>query len=266
MGELRLSEIWIYPIKSLGGIRANKAQVFEKGLEYDRRWMLVDTNGHFMTQRTYPQMALFQVAIENNRLTIHHKKNQAQYSFAMDAHQPHAKLVTIWEDSVQAVEVHPQASKWFSEQLNLPCKLVYFPEGNPRAVDPNYTAGKENVSLADGYPFLIVGQASLDDLNNRLPEPVTISRFRPNFVFTGGLPYEEDDWQQFFIGNNRFNAIKKCGRCTLTTVDPLTGTKGTEPLQTLAGYRKSGSKVYFGQNAVAIDHGTISQGDLIARL
>jgi uncharacterized protein len=169
----------------------------------------------------------------------------------------------IWDDPVEAIEVNKDFSLWFSDELQIKCKLVLFPEANRRDVDPEYAKAKEQVSLADGYPFLIIGQASLNDLNHRLTTPVPMNRFRPNFVFTGGLHYEEDGWKNLRIGNNRFVGVKPCGRCVLTTVDQETGTKGTEPLSTLATYRKRGSKINFGQNLLAIDYDELQEGDEI---
>ena len=143
------------------------------------------------------------------------------------------------------------------------CRLVYFPEENGRPVDPLYNVNNEQVSLADAYPFLIIGQRSLDDLNSRLPQPLTINRFRPNLVFTGGEPYEEDTWRNISIGTTRFVGVKPCSRCFLTTVNPETGEKGIEPVRTLSTYRKRDNKIYFGQNLVALDHTEINVGDII---
>lgn len=263
MSSLRLSEIWIYPIKSLRGIRLKKANVNEKGLEYDRRWMLVDEHGMFITQRKHPQLALFQVHLVNRKITIEYVQNGHSTHYAMDAVTGSSNQVRIWHDTIQATEVDPDVSAWFSDQLNLKCKLVFFPEANSRMVDKAYAIQNDQVSLADGYPFLIIGQSSLEDLNARLNIPITMSRFRPNFVFTGGEPYEEDSWRHFTIGVNRFVGVKNCGRCVLTTVDPTTGKTGEEPLRTLSTYRKRGAKVFFGQNVIAVDHQEVHEGDLI---
>ena len=122
---------------------------------------------------------------------------------------------------------------------------------------------KEQVSLADAYPFLIIGQSSLDELNKKLDLPMTMTRFRPNFVFTSGLANEEDSWKNFKIGGVLFEGVKPCARCVLTTVNPDTGEKGLEPLKTLAVYRKQNGKVNFGENVIARSNGEIKIGDLI---
>lgn len=262
MPELKLSQIWIYPIKSLGGISLTSSLVMKKGLQFDRRFMLVDETGKFMTQRVFPKMALFKLFIVNNVLSITHFQHILNIS-TQEIKSSTPFNVTIWDDTVAAFEVDPLYSKWFSEHLGLNCKLVYFPEENPRPVNPKYKVNDEHVSLADAYPFMMIGQSSLDDLNEKLDEPVPINRFRPNFVFTGGKPYEEDTWRNFSIGNNRFTGVKMCDRCVLTTVNQETGEKGTEPLKTLATYRKWNNKIYFGQNLVALDYNRVNVGDKI---
>lgn len=247
----------------MGGISLQESTVVEKGLVYDRRMMLVDEAGNFMTQRTNPKLALFKLSLTEGIVTIEHKKKHTSYSLPFGSHQQTIENVTIWADLVKAYEVSQASSAWFSDQLGMTCKLVFFPEENSRQVDKAYTNGDEQVSLADGYPYLIIGQAALDDLNNRLKEPLPMNRFRPNFVFTGGAPYEEDSWKHFSIGNNRFIGVKNCIRCALPTVNQDTGEKGIEPLYTLSTYRKQGSKVLFGQNVLAVDHGQVAVGDVI---
>jgi uncharacterized protein len=266
MANYSLSEIWIYPIKSLGGIRLQQAHVLEKGLEFDRRWMLVDEHNRFITQREHPQLALFQLTLSNEQLAIKHLTNGASVQFNVDTFSTYEETVTIWDDQVQAVEVDKQLSQWFSKQLRMKCRLMYFPETNSRPVDKEHAKRNENVSFADGYPFLIIGQASLDDLNSRLQTPVTMQRFRPNFVFTGGEPYEEDYWKNFTIGEVKFTGVKNCSRCVLTTVDPNTGRKGKEPLATLSLYRKRNNSIYFGQNLLAVNYNTVNEGDAITLL
>lgn len=267
MKELRLTEIWIYPVKSLGGIPLTSAKVMGKGLEFDRRWMLIDENNIFMTQRIYPQMAMFKLSLSGTEINVAKKsatKNQS-ISFRTDSAPIGEKIrAKIWDDDVDVFEVDQSLSKWFSDHLQLSCRLVSFPEQNPRPVDPKYQVNNEHVSLADAYPFLIIGQSSLDDLNSRLDEAVPMNRFRPTFVFTGGEPYEEDTWRNITIGENKFIGVKPCARCVLTTVNQDTAQKGIEPLYTLSTYRKRENKVLFGQNMVALDNNIVNVGDKIS--
>ncbi len=262
MSDLKLSEIWVYPIKSLGGISLEEASVLEKGLRHDRRWMLVDETGTFMTQRVYAQLALFKLSFENGGMKITYGDHINYLSLGNPSPLELMK-VTIWDDSVLACEVSASHSEWFSSLLKIKCTLVFFPEGNSRPVDPRYTVNNEHVSLADAYPFLIIGQRSLDNLNEKLEVALPMNRFRPNFVFTGGEPHDEDTWKNFTIGSNRFVGVKPCARCAVPTIDQDTAVKGIEPSKTLATYRKKESKILFGQNLIALDHGHVYVGDKI---
>jgi uncharacterized protein YcbX len=229
--------------------------------------MLIDQRGVAMTQRVFPEMALFKVRIERDEIIVDYKKagqNISSTKFGITSPPAGLALTAeVWDDQVQVHEVALAVSEWFSHHLKTRCRLVVFPEKNPRPVDPKYSISNEHVSLADAYPFLIIGQKSLDDLNSRLQQPVPMNRFRPNFVFTGGSPFMEDSWRDVTIGNLRFAAVKKSDRCVLTTVNQDSGVRGVEPLKTLSNYRKLDNKVYFGENMVALDEGRISVGDRI---
>ncbi|MEK6782003.1 MAG: MOSC N-terminal beta barrel domain-containing protein [Bacteroidota bacterium] len=269
MNKRRISEIWIYPIKSLAGIRLQKAIVKQKGLLYDRRWMLVDKDGRFLTQREHPEMALFRVTIDHETLIISRQQSNSgdlpdsiKLNLMQEVSGDTVK-VKIWDDEVEAFEMEPGFSSWFSKYINIECRLVFFPEKNRRDVDPDYAIRNEQVSLADGYPFLIIGQSSLDELNRRLKNQVSMKRFRPNFVFMNGLPHEEDSWRNFTIGSIIFEGVKPCSRCVLTTVNPDTAERGDEPLKTLSAYRRKNGKINFGENLLARTDGEVSEGDVI---
>jgi uncharacterized protein YcbX len=263
----KLTEIWIYPIKSLPGFRVTSATVREKGLEGDRRMMLVDENNRFLTQRELHQMALFQVSMDQGFVTVSHRTNKDLHPITIDATQPvstPAVACTIWDDTVEAHEMNAMYSKWFSDALGFTCKLMLFPEPNKRRVDVKYVAEEIQTSLSDGYPYLIIGQESLNDISKRVGEDLPIRRFRPNFFFEGGTAFEEDTWKDFYIGPIKFRGIKPCGRCAITTINPDTGEKGVEPLKTLASYRNKNGKVLFGQNVIALGQGIINEGDDIS--
>lgn len=248
-------------MKSLGGIRLSSARVMEKGLQYDRRWMLVDEQGKFLTQRAWPQMALFKLRQEGDGFAVSFQEESLSLPRSVHGESFHAQ---IWDDSVEVVLAPEVYHQWFSDRLGLKCRLVNFPEKNQRPVDHRYRLANENVSLADGYPLLIIGQASLDDLNARLEKPVPMNRFRPNLVFSGGAPYEEDQWRKFSVGSNSFMGVKPCSRCVLTTVDQTTGEVGREPLLTLSKYRRFNEKINFGQNVIPINCHEIHEGDEIS--
>lgn len=265
---MQLSEIWIYPVKSLGGIALQQSKVTDRGLEHDRRWLLVDENGCFITQREYPKLALFQPEIADNLLKISHKV--VEESIAVSLYPSFSETttrikVTVWEDVVEAYEMSPEVSEWFSIILGFAVRLVYMPDESLRKVDPDYAVSPENVtSFSDGFPFLIIGQASLDDLNSRMAKVVSIRRFRPNFVFSGGKAYEEETWREFTIGTLSFYGVKPSGRCVMITVDPESGIiSGKDPLLTLAKYKNVGNKVIFGQNVIAQQQGSVVVNDVV---
>lgn len=257
-----LREIWIYPVKSLGGIRVSSAEVRAKGLLDDRRWMLVDQEGRFLSQREHQRLCMFRVTREKNSFLI----NEGEDTLVLERTEPSGSdglQVQIWDDRVTAVEVSKEKSQWFSDKLSLPVRLVFFPEANSRPVDPKYGQAGEHVSLADGYPLMMISQASLDDLNSRLDQPVKMNRFRPNLILEGTSAFEEDTWGTFKIGENRFKGVKPCGRCVMTTINQETGEVGKEPLATLSRFRKKDASVLFGQNVIPIDHHLIREGDEI---
>lgn len=267
---LQLSEIWIYPVKSLAGIRLPASKVTQRGLEFDRRWMLVDENGVFISQREYPKLALFQPEIENDIMRISHaetSKGSVHFSILQKSNNETLEVM-VWEDSVAAVEVDVEISAWFSVILGFNVRLVFMPEESHRKVDPDYAVSPNDItSFSDGFPYLIIGQSSLDDLNSRLSNPITMRRFRPNFVFSVAKAYEEESWQEFTIGSLSFFGVKPSGRCIMTTVNPELGSfAGKEPLYTLSKYRKVGNKVLFGQNVIAKQEGNLKVGDEIVIL
>ncbi|GAB4023579.1 MOSC domain-containing protein [Spirosoma migulaei] len=272
---MTISELHIYPIKSLSGISVQEIIVEEKGFRHDRRFMLVTPNRTagpwvFMTQRTNHQMALIDVTIQRSdvsddtlRIWHRHRPHDVLELPLVVTTPTETILVSIWDSTdVPAVTVSAEADRWFSNVLGTPCRLVFMPETTQRAVDPKYAREEDTVSFADGYPYLLIGQASLDTLNQRLAEPITMRRFRPNIVVQGSSPYEEDSWAEFRINELTFYGVKPCARCVLTTIDPETGEQGKEPLRTLTTYRKWNSKILFGQNVLANYTGQTTLGTL----
>ncbi|SEM91683.1 hypothetical protein SAMN04488505_10739 [Chitinophaga rupis] len=261
---LAVSELYIYPVKSLGGIALPAASLTDRGFEYDRRWMLVDENNRFLSQREVPLMACLHVELHDDYLVvINIHKPDFFYPIPLQPLTTETTMVTVWDDECPAQWVSAKADAWFSEQLEISCRLVHMPDSSHRHVDERYANNKEITSFSDGYPLLMIGQASLDDLNSRLASPLPMNRFRPNIVFTGGLPFQEDDMQQFGIGDIRFWGVKLCARCVMTTIDQQTAVKTKEPLKTLSTYRMKDNKILFGQNLLYQGRGTIRVGDAI---
>jgi uncharacterized protein len=258
MNELIVSELWIYPIKSLGGIRVKTCLVKEKGFELDRRWMLIDNQHSFLTQRKLHCLAEFKIELSSDELIVKFR----EFSFRFTIHQPGSDSIraTVWNSEVDVIEVSKDASFWFSEMIKMDVRLIFFPEGNLRKIEEPY---QQQISLADAYPILTIGQGSLDDLNSRMEEPLPMNRFRPNLVFTGGEPYEEDDWKSFRIGTGKLWGARKSYRCIVTTIDQVTGIKGREPLLTLSKYRREANQIYFGLNTLPLNQSLITEGDRI---
>lgn len=259
---LLISELFIYPIKSLGGIAVSKATVTDRGFEHDRRWMLVDAANRFLTQREHAQMALLQVTLTDEGLQVQHKTSGHTIIIPFGATNERA-IAQIWDDDCMVQFVGSTIDEWFCDVLSINCRLVYMPAATHRLVEKDYAFSNELTSFTDGYPFLMIGQSSLDDLNNRLSHLVSMDRFRPSIVFTGGLPYQEDLMEHFVINGLRFKGVKPCGRCVVTTIDQQTANQSKEPLRTLATYRMQNGKVRFGQNLLVNGKGIVRVGDEI---
>ena len=255
---LTLSKINIFPVKSLDGYSPELAIVEKRGLQFDRRWMITDLDGMFMTMRNNGRMALLKAVVENDILTIFEKENpKNQVKIPVLSENTEGVIETeIWNDCVISSIVSKKANDFLSDFLQKKCQLVTMPSTTERRVDAQYNTGNDIVSFADGYPFLIIGEASLQQLNDIILErhppnaPLSMRRFRTNFVFSGGAPFQEDTFKNFKIGDVDFIGVKPCARCVLTTRDPDTGIKGKEPLDTLMTFRQEGTKILFGQNVV----------------
>jgi uncharacterized protein YcbX len=263
---LHISQLFIYPIKSLGGIEVTSAQVTDRGFKYDRRWMLVDQNNRFLTQREFAEMALLKVSmIEDGLLVKHALHPDTQIEIPLIPQSDQTGEFTIWDDIVKGQFVNDKIDQWFSHAMNFKCRLVYMPEDSHREVSAKYASDKIT-SLSDGYPFMMIGQASLDDLNSRLADRLPINRFRPNMVFSGGQAFEEDTMAHIQINGINFFGVKLCARCPIPTIDQDTIAKSKEPTKTLLTYRRRNNDVYFGQNFVHQGNGMISIGDEITVL
>ncbi|WP_394773722.1 MOSC domain-containing protein [Flavobacterium sp.] len=254
-----VKEIYIYPIKSLAAISCQKALAEEMGFENDRRWMLIDAGNQMITQREHRIMSQFypQISAEKISITFQNQKHE----FSIHEHLDNLIEVNVWDDKSEVIEVNQSTSKWFSEHLGFECKLVKIIKSGDRKHESSRLKETFNVSLADGYPYLMIGTKSLDFLNEKLNEKVTILRFRPNIVISTQNAHEEDDFDTFKIGEVDFKNIKPCGRCIMVNNDPENGKLKKEPLKTLSKYRVVNNSVLFGTNIVSLNNGIISVGD-----
>lgn len=262
--KARVTAVWRYPVKSLGGESLGSARVTERGLERDRRWMLTDARGRFLTQREHPALTQLSARPTPGGLTLTHRPSGETLAVARpDADAPRLEA-TVWEATLPLARASADAEAWLSERLGFAAHLVYQPDDAVRPVDPAHAAPGDHVSLADGYPLLITTTASLADLNRRLTErgeaPVPMDRFRPSLVLETHAPFAEDRWRTLDIGGVRLRLTHPCKRCIVTTTDQQTGARGKEPLRTLATFRQEGGGVLFGMNAVPERLGVVEVG------
>jgi hypothetical protein len=255
-----LAAIYLYPVKSTRALPVAQASVTARGLQGDRRWMLVDADGRFLSQRSDPRLTRIRSGWTSEGIWL---RATGWAPVFVPTPDPSAAqhTVQIWDDSVLACRADAAADAWCRAVLGRSCRLVYMPDDSYRPVDPDYATPGDVVSFADGYPLLITTTASLADLNRRLMAPVPMLRFRPNLVIDTEIPFTEDDWQCLYIGPVGLRLVKPCARCVVTTLDPATGEGGKEPLRTLAQYREREGKVYFGMNAISEGSGVITVGD-----
>jgi uncharacterized protein len=263
-----LTAIFTYPIKSCAPLSHSQIDLDSYGPLWDRHWMIVDEDGEFLTQREVPTMALIQPAFEESCLRLSAPGMPEMYlplQFSQLSAAP-ARSVTVWKDSCEAADEDEEIATWLSAYLHLKVRLVRIGSDFRRPVDDRYAPQPAETRFTDGFPLLVVSEASLDDLNSRLvergAEPVPMGRFRPNLVVTGCAAFAEDTWRTIQIGSVTLDIVKPCARCVMTTVDPKTGTipDAAEPLATLNTFRKRNGKVMFAQNAIHRAPGALAVG------
>lgn len=259
----RVSRIFVYPIKSCAGIRVARADLTARGFAFDRRYMLVDSAGRFLTQRRHPRMSLIKTAFAESgfEITAPGRRALSLPSSLGDAGHE-VCTVRIWSDTVEATLADADTNIWFSEFMGFACGLVYLADHQHRAVTNEAAAFDDEVGFADGAPVLLISDASLDELNRRLENPVGMERFRPNLVVTADQPHAEDGWQSVTIGEANLDVAWPCSRCVLTTIDPESAEPdpADEPLTTLASYRRRERSVHFGQNLIPRRLGVVEVG------
>jgi uncharacterized protein YcbX len=261
---MKVSALTLYPVKACGGISVPRARVVARGFELDRRYMIVDAEGDFVTQRDRHELALVTTSLASDGFELNAPKLPALG--LPRAHEAGPRVrARVWEHEAVGA-LHAEGSAWFSEYLGAPHQLVYMPDEHERPVNPARARPGDLVGFADAYPFLVISEASLDELNRRLPQPITMRRFRPNIVLGGAEPFAEDGFARVRIGALDFRGPKRCDRCVVTTFDPETGVAGPEPLRTLASFRKQDGKVWFGMNLIHDGLGEIAVGDDVVLL
>lgn len=263
---IRVTELYRYPVKSCKGEFLHAAKIDRRGIQGDRSFMLIDSTSQFITQRKKPRMALIQTQLTPEGVLLLSVDGMDKLT-----HEPIQEgnrfEVKIWKDKPLAIDQGDIAADWFTQFLGTPCRLVTMPNDYQRQVNQKYAPRAEDqVGFADGFPFLLIGESSLLDLNERLiirnKTRMPMNSFRPNIVIAGSEAYEEDTWKKIQIGEVIFEIVRPCSRCAITTVNQETGITGLEPLTTLNTYRKTGeNKIMFGQNMTHANEGIIQVGD-----
>lgn len=259
---MQLSALYRYPLKSAIAEPLQTSAIEPLGLAGDRRWMLVDeATGRFLSQRAEAHMSQLGAAHLDDGLRL---SAPGLTSLFVPTPTPDAALrgVTVWRDTLRVPDAGDEAAAWVSSFIGKPTRLVQLPAERARFTQSGYGLDTDRVGFADGFPLLLIGQASLDDLSRRVGRPLEMLRFRPNLVVSGSEAFAEDGWKRIRIGDTELRVITPCARCILTTLDPRTGVRSEdrEPLATLKTYRQVGGDVQFGQNLVSEGEGWLQVG------
>lgn len=256
---MKIKSLHIYPVKALAGISVPSVYAEKEGFRNDRRYMLVDENSRFLSQREIPQLSLFKCAIANEGIEVEYNNDRVLIEENMHSNM-HLET-QIWNSRVKSVVVDQGINEWFSEHLGKNVRLVKMVNRKARYRRLFTAPFSTFVSYADGYPYLILSEASMHLLNAKMTTPLNINRFRANIIIESCAAHEEDNLLEFMAGKAKFKNIKKCARCIVTTVDQSTARKSAEPLKTLGTYRLQDNNIYFGSNLVCLDEGIVSCGD-----
>lgn len=265
MSNITVSGLFVYPIKGARGIEVTAARALPLGFEHDRRFLLTDPRGNFISQRQFPSLALVQTTITNDALIVQ-TPTQEPLKLPIKPEGTPDRPVQVWGRTSMAVSVGQTAADYFSTYFGASCELVFMPETHGGNVDPDFAKNGEKVSFADGFPYLLASQESLDGVNARLADGVPMDRFRPNIVVRGAPAWAEDNWTNFSIGGVVFHSAKPCARCQVISIDQATGAHGKDPLATLATFRTRANKVYFGWNLLVEGEGILRTGDRMTML
>lgn len=265
---LTLSAINVYPVKGLQGIALEASRCTDRGLEHDRRWMVVDEDGGFLSQREMPRMATIWTEIEGDKLLLA-AADHREIDVPLEPDYGERMRVRVWNSDCDAIAPSAEADAWLSTVLDRFCRLVYMPDSTRRESPERYLGAGRLVGFADAFAYLLAGESSLADLNARLiakqHPPLPMNRFRPNLVVSGAAPWAEDGWGEIRVGEATLQTARPCGRCQVTTTDQSTGeVRGPEPLATLSSFRSDPQLgPMFGTNLVTLRPGAIRVGQAV---
>ena len=259
-----VESIHIYPIKSCAGIQLDSIDVDDMGPKFDRRWMIVQPDGTFVTQRQIPSMVRIRPRLERDAMILRCEGMSDLTIPIADCKRGETLNAHVWKDEIEARDCGDPSAAWLSEILAKEVRLAYMHEDAPRIRDKS---GEFKMGFADSRPFLLTNLASLEDLNKRIGSDVPMDRFRPNLVVRSSEPYSEDEWPNVRIGSVDFRHSIACDRCIIPTLDQTTGKRqGKEPLKTLGTYRAPDGVVIFGRRMVHARGGKISVGDIVTSI
>jgi len=261
LGMAIIKDLFFYPIKSFRGLRTSELFLEKQGPRFDRQWMLVDHENRFITQRTMPHLARIGLRLDEDSAIELSKPDLGTADFGLEERQGDEFQVQVWKDQVPAFEVSSEVSEWLSEVVGQKVKLVRLSENAQRSFSEEFPEG--TVRFVDAKPVLVLSTASMKQLEERSKMNMSVSRFRPNIVIDEVLPHAEDNWSGFKVGSLEFKSLAPCSRCKITTVHPLTGDMGEEPLKTLSTYRKQDKGIMFGQYFANMGTGRMKVGDRI---
>ncbi len=256
-----VSAIFYYPLKSARGIALDHARLDDRGIRGDRRWMLVDGEGRFVSQREASRLCLVQPGFTAEGMTL--EAPGMDPVVVPRRSNGEGRRVVLWDDTCGASDMGDEPARWFSTFLDLPVRMVFMPADSRRRIDPAWDSRGRITSFTDGFPLLFTSQSSLDDLNGRLEERVPMNRFRPSVVISGAEPWAEDRWSLLRISGVEYDVGKPCERCVMATINQDTGEAGHEPLRTLATFRRVNGKTLFGRNVMHRDAGVLRVGDRV---
>ncbi|MGE4133784.1 MAG: MOSC domain-containing protein [Bdellovibrionales bacterium] len=262
MSRAQIKELYVYPIKSLRGVRLSEVPIEKSGPALDRQFMIVDKDGQFITQRTHPEMAKIGVSLHDNAWIELSLMEHGQVDFGLGEHEPEEIDVKIFKSTMKGQEVSPEVSEWLSEVLKQPVRLVSMVENGGRVFDAE-NFPEQTTRFTDARPLLVISDASLDLLEQKIGSRMSMARFRPNVVVQGCDPHAEDSWGPIKMGRIQLEPSRACTRCKITTVHPLTGQVGEEPLKTLGTYRQGEKGIEFGYYYVPVSQGSLRTGDMV---
>lgn len=258
-----VSELYSYPVKSLRGYAQRSTRITNWGPDRDRRWVIVDARGQFVTQRQLPSMCRIAAEYRSDGIFLQNLDALDSGCFVAASSATVEREVTVWFDTCLALDGGNGAAEWLSRQLGAELRLCYMPDYTHRQVNLQFAEEGDRLGFADGFPFLLCNEASLQQLNGLLGRDLAMPRFRPNIVISGTSAFAEDQWRRIRIGEIEFDVVKPCARCAIPTVNLEDASREADVFRLLKKHRERDGEVFFGQNMIHRGQGQIKLGDAV---